>query len=231
MELFKKSAGVLSTLASALFLLGPLLAHFHIIPALAGFGMFILSAVVGLLCIIASIGAIKRKDLQSGVLLFSIGALPIFIIGYTLSTNGAHPPINDVSTDLQNPPILYDQRSSDSPIVMTEKTAEVVKEFYGNLSPALSKKSPEEVFSIIADAAKSNPEWTIYKEDKMSMTLHGYQRFGIFQFTDDFTIRVMASGDGGSVIDMRSKSRDGKGDFGVNAKRIRSFLSSLILKL
>lgn len=231
MKFFLKSAGALAILTAALFLLGPILAHFHILPALAGFGMFALSAVAGLLCITGSIALIKQKELQSGVLYFSIGVLPILIIGYTLSSNGSHPSINDISTDLENPPVLFDQRTPDNAIVMDPKNPAIVKASYGDLSPIYSNKSTDTVFAIVSDAAKANSDWTVYKEDSSSLLIHAYERFGIFQFTDDFTIRVTASRDGGSVIDMRSKSRDGKADFGVNAKRIRFFLSTLSPKL
>ena len=40
------------------------------------------------------------------------------------------------------------------------------------------------------------------------------------------SIRVRPA-DGGSVIDLRSKSRDGQGDMGVNAARIRAFATEL----
>ena len=39
-------------------------------------------------------------------------------------------------------------------------------------------------------------------------------------------IRIRPDG-GGSRIDIRSKSRDGESDLGVNAKRIREFISKL----
>jgi uncharacterized protein (DUF1499 family) len=46
------------------------------------------------------------------------------------------------------------------------------------------------------------------------------------RFEDDVVIRLVESG---SVIrvDMRSKSRLGRGDMGVNAKRIRTFFDQL----
>jgi uncharacterized protein (DUF1499 family) len=231
MNFLKKSASTLSILTGFLFLMGPILARFHIIPALVGFGMFVSSAVIGIFCIVASIAAIKRKELQSGVLLFSIGALPLFIIGYTLSTNGGHPPINDISTDLENPPVVFDQRAPDIAVVMDAKFVDIIKASYSDLSPVYSKKDPQTVFGIVVDAAKANPHWTVYKEDSVGFVLHGYERFGIFQFTDDFTVRVLTANDGSSIIDMRSKSRDGKGDFGINAKRIRAFLSALSSKI
>ena len=45
-------------------------------------------------------------------------------------------------------------------------------------------------------------------------------------FTDDVVIRVARHG-GGSRIDVRSLSRQGQGDFGVNAARVRAYLAAL----
>ena len=45
----------------------------------------------------------------------------------------------------------------------------------------------------------------------------------VFRFVDDFVVRVRPAPDGGSVVDVRSRSRLGKADFGVNARRIRAF--------
>ena len=52
----------------------------------------------------------------------------------------------------------------------------------------------------------------------------------IFGFEDDVAIRVRDVG-GKSVIDMRSKSRDGRGDLGANAARIRAYVSALEKRL
>jgi uncharacterized protein (DUF1499 family) len=50
-----------------------------------------------------------------------------------------------------------------------------------------------------------------------------------FRFKDDVVIRVRPdpSGGGGSHVHMRSISRVGGSDLGMNAKRIRSFLADL----
>ncbi len=42
-------------------------------------------------------------------------------------------------------------------------------------------------------------------------------------------IQIRPTPDGVSLIEMRSKSRDGIGDFGVNAKRIRRFFDRVAL--
>ena len=48
-----------------------------------------------------------------------------------------------------------------------------------------------------------------------------------FGFKDDVVIRVRASAVGGSVIDVRSVSRFGRSDLGVNAKRVGAILQRL----
>jgi len=44
-------------------------------------------------------------------------------------------------------------------------------------------------------------------------------------FTDDIVVRITPAG-AGSRIDLRSSSRYGRSDFGVNAARIRAYLTA-----
>ncbi|HEV2866129.1 MAG TPA: DUF1499 domain-containing protein, partial [Allosphingosinicella sp.] len=49
-----------------------------------------------------------------------------------------------------------------------------------------------------------------------------------FRFRDNVVVRVRPDSDGsGSVVDMRSISRVGVSDVGVNARRVRAFLADL----
>ena len=48
-----------------------------------------------------------------------------------------------------------------------------------------------------------------------------------FGLQDDIVVRIRAEGTTGSRIDIRSKSRDGESDLGVNARRIREFIAKL----
>lgn len=48
----------------------------------------------------------------------------------------------------------------------------------------------------------------------------------LFGFKDDIVIRITPAGSG-SRVDVRSASRVGRSDLGVNAKRIREFLRGL----
>ena len=48
-----------------------------------------------------------------------------------------------------------------------------------------------------------------------------------FRFKDDVVVRIRPAPAGGSLVDMRSISRVGGSDVGMNAKRIRAFLADL----
>ena len=74
--------------------------------------------------------------------------------------------------------------------------------------------------------AQKQSGWTLRAVDPATRTIEGTATTRMFHFRDDFVIRVTQSGDG-AVVDMRSKSRDGKGDLGANAKRIQSFLDQV----
>jgi uncharacterized protein (DUF1499 family) len=70
------------------------------------------------------------------------------------------------------------------------------------------------------------PGWTIVASDAETRRIEATQQSRWFRFTDDIVIRV--AGDvTGSRIDMRSASRQGRSDFGVNAARIRAYMGAL----
>lgn len=52
-------------------------------------------------------------------------------------------------------------------------------------------------------------------------------RIAIFGFKDDFAIRITEDKSGGSILHVSSRSRVGKGDLGVNRRRVQEFLSSI----
>ena len=66
----------------------------------------------------------------------------------------------------------------------------------------------------------------ITRSDPAAHALEGISTTRLFRFHDDFVVEVRAD-DGGSVVQMRSKSRDGKGDIGANAARIKALFAQL----
>jgi uncharacterized protein (DUF1499 family) len=68
--------------------------------------------------------------------------------------------------------------------------------------------------------------WAIGAADKASGVITAVATTRLLRFKDDVTVRVRADG-AGARIDVRSKSRLGRGDLGTNARRIRRYLEAL----
>jgi uncharacterized protein (DUF1499 family) len=68
--------------------------------------------------------------------------------------------------------------------------------------------------------------WEIVAADPATGRIEATATTFWYGFKDDVVVRVGA-GNGGSVIDVRSKSRVGRSDLGANASRIRTYLEAL----
>ena len=97
---------------------------------------------------------------------------------------------------------------------------------YPDVQPLHVSFPPDRVFHVVSEVAGRQQRWTVTKVDPAARTLIAEARTSLWRFVDDVTIRVEPEADG-SVVNMRSRSRVGVGDFGANAKRIRAFLKQL----
>ena len=130
------------------------------------------------------------------------GALLLAIFVLLLSSRLIWPAINDVETG---------------------KTAE-----YPELKPYHSKLPLEAVFWVAARTAKTMPLWTITNIQKSEGLIQAEATTPSMGFVDDVTINVDRVKDSDQVVvNLRSKSRVGKSDFGANARRIKAFLARL----
>jgi uncharacterized protein (DUF1499 family) len=68
--------------------------------------------------------------------------------------------------------------------------------------------------------------WKIVAADGERGRIEATDTTAWYGFTDDIVVRVSAEGDL-SRIDIRSKSRIGRGDFGTNARRVRTYLAAV----
>jgi uncharacterized protein (DUF1499 family) len=68
--------------------------------------------------------------------------------------------------------------------------------------------------------------WDIVAEVPAEGRIEATATTSFVGFKDDVVIRIQAT-DTGSRIDVRSKSRVGKGDMGVNAARVRAYCELL----
>jgi uncharacterized protein (DUF1499 family) len=101
---------------------------------------------------------------------------------------------------------------------------------YPDLQPRRYPQDPQFVFRAVQSAAGAQRGWKVRNVDPARRTLLAEARVLLTPFTDDLTVRV-DSLDGGSQVVMRSHSRVGRGDLGVNARRIRAFFRALDVRL
>lgn len=127
------------------------------------------------------------------------------------------PRINDVSTT-QGAGL---PKFSDGNTPIAESTIAEQQKYYPYLRPLPLELSPSEAFALVLRIAKSHDRWTL-NVDSENLRIEGSESSRFFRFRDEFIIEVRPEGSK-STIHMRSRSRLGKSDFGVNAQRIRGF--------
>lgn len=114
---------------------------------------------------------------------------------------------------LRLPPMIND--------VATGRTPE-----YPDIVPLDLDIPPDEALARVERVARAMDGWRRIRVDRATRTLEAEAVTPLFRFVDDVTIEVEPHG-AGSRIQMRSRSRLGKGDLGTNAKRIRAFFARL----
>ena len=140
------------------------------------------------------------------------------------------PYIHDITTDTTNPPAfvaLADARKA-APNGLDYKGTEIAekqKQAYPDIVPLPSSLSSAELF-VKAEAAARAASWDIAAADVQAGRIEATVTSLIYGFKDDMVIRITPAA-GGSQLDMRSMSRMGSSDVGMNAKRIREFVASL----
>jgi uncharacterized protein (DUF1499 family) len=207
-----------------------------------GFGLYRLMPASGLLAAIAVVLSIlalvrewSRLRLGGRAMLFValiLGASLVYVPVFYWQTRKSAPPIHDITTDLDNPPAfsaVLPARAAERAGSLDRRTpqlAELQKAAYPDLAPLTTTLSPSRAFAEALEAAKSMPGWTVVAADPTAGRIEASERTRWFRFTDDVVIRVVGDG-AGSRIDVRSTSRQGRSDYGVNAARIRAYMGAL----
>lgn len=224
----------LSLLAAAAFLIGPLGARFGLTPAMTGFLVFDLGGILGLVAfVLGAVGAARNTGAARSAAVRGLvigGLVGGLFLALAFSSRG-YPRINDITTDTVKPPRFV--AAVDLPANADRDMAypgpafaEQQRDGYPDLAPLDLAMPPAEAYARARQVAAEMPTWTITREDAEAMAIEGYDTSALFRFQDDFIIEVRQGVDG-SVVHMRSKSRDGQGDIGANAKRIRAFLAKM----
>jgi len=144
------------------------------------------------------------------------------------------PPIHDISTDLENPPefvamVRLRADAPNPPEYAGEETANIQREAYPNIQPLLLNADIQDVMDE-AVLLITERKWHLVAINRSAGRIEATEKLSWFGFKDDVVI-LFTETNGGTRVDMRSKSRIGRSDIGVNADRIDKYLSDLKSKI
>jgi uncharacterized protein (DUF1499 family) len=207
-----------------------------------GFSMLRWAAYLGMATLVVGLvaAALNRPGTHRG---FSPRDFGVAILAVVLATGAvfvpwrwqrvarAAPPIHDITTDTQNPPefIAIAPLRADAPNPVAYagmETAATQRTAYPDIQPLLLGVPAEEAFRRALDAA-ARLGWQIVVAEAAAGRIEATDRTRWFGFYDDVVVRVTPVDANRSVVDVRSKSRVGRGDAGANARRIRSFVEEM----
>jgi uncharacterized protein (DUF1499 family) len=141
------------------------------------------------------------------------------------------PPINDISTDLANPPAFTHAatlpENAGRDMGFPPGNAPLIKQGYPELQPLHLAVEPDIAYHRAVETARAAKDWVVTHEDAAARVFEGIATTKTFRWRDDFVVRIVPGPSGGSIVDMRSKSREGKSDLGANARRIALFFEAL----
>ncbi len=202
-------------------------------PAMTGFVMFAVGGLVlGLVALV--LGAIGLFTTRSAPgrfmavrgLVFGLVLVGAVVVGG--SAGRGLPPINDITTDPDDPP-QFVKLAADTGLDLSYPGAEFAEQqqaAYPDLDPIVVDQPPGQAYQRAREAA-SKLGWDVVAEDPMGGRIEASDTTAVFRFVDDVVVRIRPLPEGGARIDVRSKSRDGRGDLGANAARIRAFRDAL----
>jgi len=167
-----------------------------------------------------------RRVAVAAILLNALVASPpLYLYGKVQSV----PHIHDVSTDTADPPgfvaAATARQGARNSTVYQPKTAAEQQRGYPDIVPLTLEIPPDEAFRRAERTARSMG-WEILSAAPSDLRIEATATTLLFGFKDDIVIRIRPQARG-SMVDMRSESRVGGSDFGVNAERIRTFMHKL----
>jgi uncharacterized protein (DUF1499 family) len=145
------------------------------------------------------------------------------------------PSIHDITTDPDDPPqfsaVLPRRTGNVSPPAYDGvNAANEQRRAYPDIVPLDLGVAAERALDEAAAVARQLG-WEVVGVDRTRGQLEAIDTTFWFRFKDDIVVRVRATGASRSRVDVRSKSRVGRGDLGANARRIRIFTAALLARL
>ena len=198
----------------------------------------------GVLAVVAWIAS-RRSGARTGrVNAVALIASVLFAgyLGNQVATARSVPAIHDAATDLDDLPqfskltvradnlekVPDNDRPELAALDPESRWKALHREAYADLRPLRLAAAPPEVLRRAERLARDRG-WAVANVDGRAGLVEATDTTLFFRFKDDVAIRVRPdpARSGGSIVDMRSISRVGGSDVGVNARRIRGFLEDL----
>lgn len=203
---------------------------------------------LALMALVWTFFSANKGGLILAVLVLAVSLAMIAIPGYQASKaySGNYPPIHDITTDTDNPPVFVDavkvRGAEANTIEYAAKTVpdnvrfagfggrdypSLQKEYYPDVKPVTVDMEPEAAYWVALDIATANG-WEIVASVPEEGRIEATATSKWMGFKDDVVIRLTQANEDRSAtkVDMRSSSRKGVSDIGANADRIQSFLKA-----
>ena len=189
--------------------------------------------------------ALRRNDSQGwryGALGLAGSLVVAFIPLNQLRLYLISPPIHDITTDVEYPPPFiallplragatngpeYDGMKLIDYGGRKTHVAAAQKKAYPDIRGAGVLEKPAVLFWHAFETAKRMSGWNIAAFDEKTGMIEASATSQWFGLTSDIAIRVKPAGSIGARLDIRSKSRIGKNDMGMNAQIVRDYLKAL----
>ncbi len=189
----------------------------------------------GMIAVIAVVRGNRTADRRPAFVGTGLAMLVVALLGLQFVGAMRVPPIHDITTDTLDPP-TYDvvvTVRGEGPDINTltydvEKLPAVQKAAYPNAVPLELSVPPTAAFDA-AVAAVSGLGMEVVNADPNEMRIEAVATSFWFGFKDDVVVRIRAT-QAGSRVDVRSVSRVGVGDSGVNAARVVKILNAIKAK-
>lgn len=226
----------IATVSALLFAGMPLISKMGALPSRVSFPLFLLGGLLGLVALLLSLIALyttRRARGRAGRGLawgaFVLGVAVLGGIATAAGSGAGLPPINDITTDFADPPqfaaLAREGPNAGRDMSYPGEFYSAQIKFYTDLKPIHADANPSETFERVKRAMEGFG-WKIVAADTAAGTIEATDTSRIFRFVDDVVVRIRPDA-GGSRVDVRSKSREGKGDLGANAARIRRLRGAL----
>ena len=215
----------------------PLARMYLDLATMTAFRIFFAGILAGLLLaatglVFAMVTAIMRVHpaWKRGLVVVLLGLLPLAgVVSFLGPGRLRSPAIHDISTDTRDPPAFFQARKLRSAQDNTldyggAAIAEQQHRAYPDIQPIIEDLSRDEALTRVVQVVLGL-NWTLVNADFNTGIVEAYDTTRVFGFVDDVVIRVRSE-EAGSRIDIRSVSRAGLGDAGMNAARIRSFIAA-----